>query len=228
MTSYVSGRRSGIERRHNSCTSDRRIRGDRRTPTSVATAGQPCNKPISLQDCCGQQLRALCISNPDSLVHLYWPQREQYFYENIERLRKNYSWLLVATPGHGLRKCSRPSLNFIVPDGDFLNGYPAAAVNRGFVHGLLIRRQAIYTWSNRRGFEVANVSVIPHPNVLRDHHINDDWKYDIGRKRYGAVDELDYAKFVRLATPNQDNARRVLIPEGEIVAWWRFSPKRKI
>jgi hypothetical protein len=129
-------------------------------------------------------------------------------------------WLLVATPGHGLRQSARPSVNFIVADRRFAEGYLGAARTRHLRHGLLIRRAAIAAFAARRGFELADVRVVRHPNAIPGHTVADDWKYDIGKYRHGSVDALSHAGFVRLATPSAEQARHIWIPSQAIVKVW--------
>jgi hypothetical protein len=168
-----------------------------------------------------QQVAQLCAPGPDYhyLVHLYWPGRECYFEENQKRMRDEGRWLLVATPGHGRRRPTRPSVNFFVADQRFAEGYPAAAQARNLRHGLVIDRDLISAWSTQSGYELADVKV-GHPNAIREHTEDQDWKLDSGNHRYGAVHDLRYAGVVRLATPISEQARHIWIPSEAIVRVW--------
>jgi len=143
---YSTERRSGVDRR--------------RSPRSALVLPKQCTRPIRFDDCSLPRLLALCNKERDCLVHLYWPQRVSYFEENLILLKEQERWLLVATPGHGLRGTQRPSLNFIVPNKEFVDHYPSAAQARCFHHGVLIRRAAIEDWSNRPGYEMAEIKVV--------------------------------------------------------------------
>ncbi|MFC5459611.1 hypothetical protein [Massilia niabensis] len=181
-----------------------------------------------LNNCSMQQFLEIFTEEFNCLVHLYWPKNAHYFEENLKLFRKNEPWLLTATPGHGIRQPECPSLNFFVPDKEFVRGYPNTVSARNLHRGLLIQRAAIEAWTDIPGYETANVRVIPHPNVLQNEHSSDDWKYDIGRYRRGAVHDISHAQFVRLATLRKDEARRIPIQRQDILAWWHLSSSSEL
>lgn len=190
---------------------------------------------ITRRSCCeqnalaGQELRPIfgtaahavrwCMTAPDCLVHLYWPDREEYFQENIVRLHDGNGWLFVATPGHGLRRCQRPTINFMVGDERFADGYLEAAKARGLRHGIIIQRSTFNVLTTLEDYELAPIGVVSHPNATGQ-DASKDWKFDIGKRRHTAVDRLSHAGFIRLATPHQQAARSVVVPQAAILLVW--------
>lgn len=172
----------------------------------------------TVERCSTRQLIKLCTQNPDCLVHMYWPDRANYFDANIPRLNKNGYWLLVATPGHGVFNPQRPTINFLLADNKFTQGFPSASRERGFSHGVLFRRAAIEQFANTTGYEFAEVRV-GHPHGFGEYAREEGWRYDIGQRRFAALHDLRFATVARLATPG-GWARRVHIPANAVVAWW--------
>jgi SAM-dependent methyltransferase len=170
-----------------------------------------------------RQLRKLCAGGDGHLVHLYWPDNERYFRENRDRLKSKGHWLFVATPGHGARLPDdvprRRSINFLVADDKFIEGYESAAEARGLRHGIMVRRSAIEDLSKLPGYDFAEVRV-GHPRRHRVTSFNDYWRFDIGSRRYGVLHDLQYATVVRLATPDGVAARRIRISHESVLAWW--------
>ncbi|WP_437306421.1 hypothetical protein [Sorangium sp. So ce388] len=156
-------------------------------------------------------------------MHLYWPEREEYFKQSRALLKAKGYWLFVATPGHGVRhgvqRPERRTINFLVADDAFAQGYESAAEARGFSHGVMVVRTAVERFSGFSGYEIAEVQV-GHPNGYGVRTVDDYWRFDIGNHRYGALHDLQFAKVVRLATPDGVAARRVRISSESIVAWW--------
>jgi hypothetical protein len=149
---------------------------------------------------------------------MYWANRAAYFDESIPRYYTRGHWLLVATPGHGVFNPQRPTINFLLANNKFTQGFPNASIARGISHGVMFRRAAIEQLGNTTGYEFAEVRV-GHPNGFGEYAREEGWRYDIGQRRVAALHDLRYATVARLATPG-GWARRVRIPASAIVAWW--------
>ncbi len=169
------------------------------------------SRASSLAEVCAKYRNA-----PNLLAHLYWPERTTYFTSNVESLKAGGDWLFTATPGHGVQKPTRPTLNFFEVNEGFMTALPAATLSRSLRHGVLLRRSALVAGS---GFELAEVRV-GHPGVdgVKDPAAN--WQFDIGNHRFGALGELSHAKVVRFATPYNVRSRRVVVRASDVVAYW--------
>jgi len=207
------------------CPSVRRCRNcrghghDRRNCPGLARSPMPPPPSLATIECRSmRQLLQLCSQNQDCLVHMYWPNREEHFRENIPRLKTLSHWLLVATPGHGAQKTERPTLNFLLPDNVFVQGYPSASRERGFRHGVLFRRTAIEQFDRQTGYDFAEVCV-NHPNAFKESERAEGWRYDIGSRRPKALHDLSYGTVARLATP-EGQSQHIRIPAEFVVAWW--------
>lgn len=190
-----------------------------RTPTAAPAepaAPTPAIDPDRLFD----DLRRLCRAQERLLAHLYWPRREQYYHESLRAHLASRGWLLVATPGHGVGKPDRPTINFLVADEAWALAYASAAESLGVRHGILIRRAAIEHFAGRRGYEFMDKVVVGHPSGHGVADSREFWKYDIGNHRYAALHDMRFATVARLATPEQQTARQIDIPSEAIVAWW--------
>lgn len=182
----------------------------------IAVPGAPAK---ILANCSLQKLLSLCSAQNDFLVHLYWPSRNHYFDDNLKRLGRNASWLLVATSGHGVGNSIRATINFLAADQVFAAGYPTAKQERNLHHGVLLRRAAIRQIATSTGYDAADV-LVGHPKGFGVHDTADYWRFDIGKYRFGALHALRNSTVVRLATPASELSRRVLIPSQDIIAWW--------
>lgn len=167
------------------------------------------------------RLRPICARDPDLLAHLYWPRNESYFEASRAHHAKGGSWRLTATTGHGLHSEDHPwpTLNFFVATVPWLITYQEAAVRRGIRHGVLLRRTAIQALSQRRGFDFAEVTP-RYPGAGDITNPGDFWKFDIGKRRFAALDVMQHANVVRLATPAPESARCIDVPGDAIVASW--------
>ncbi|WP_437624979.1 hypothetical protein [Sorangium sp. So ce1151] len=160
-----------------------------------------------------------CSSRGEFLVHLYWPERMNYFRTCSETFDGGGAWLLVATPHHGVHEPDRPTINFLVADREFAKHYQTAAEARGFHHGLMVRRSAMENVIRRRGYELAAVAV-GHPSGYGVTDPGEYWRYDIGNHRFAVLESLRFATVVRLATPQAPGARSVELDAESVVAWW--------
>lgn len=192
---------------------------DRRNCPFLAHLLVPPSFSPTTGECCSiQRLLQLCSQDRDFLVHIYWPHREEYFHANIPLLKTHHLWRLVSTPGHGVLKPVRPTINFFLANSVFAQGYPSASCARGFRHGVLFRRAAIERFANTRGYDFAEVRV-GHPNGFKERRSAEYWRYDIGKWRLAALHDLRFATVVRLATP-EGVAQYVHVPADAVVAWW--------
>lgn len=117
---------------------------DRRNCRVLADSLAPApHTAATVERCSTLQLVKLCTQNPDCLVHLYWPSRAVYFFENFPRLNTRGHWLLVATSGHGVFNPERPTINFLLANNEFTQGFPTASRARSFNHGVMFHRAAI-------------------------------------------------------------------------------------
>jgi len=121
--------------------------------------------------------------------------------------------------GHGVHGAERPTVNFLSADDVFARGYPTAARARGLLHGLMISRPFLKRLLLVAGYELADVRV-GHPNAFDVYDIEEYWRFDIGKYRFGALHDLRNATVVRLATPAVQSKREIWIPREAIVAWW--------
>jgi hypothetical protein len=190
---------------------------DRRTcPSLLSSVAPPAGGTIEW--CSTAQLLKLCKPEPDFLVHMYWRKRENFFYENIVRLETVGHWLLVATPGHGVFKPQRPTINFLLANHVFARNFQSASLARGIEHGVVFHRAAIEQLAGIKGYEFVEV-LVGHPNAVGELNREEGWRYDIGQRRFAALDDLCYATVARLATPG-GQAQHVNIPADAVVAWW--------
>ena len=172
-----------------------------------------------------ERLRRLCASGDRLLAHLYWSENAHYFEDSRSAYLQGEGWLLKATPGHGVshperdRQKSRPTINFFVADEAWANAYAIAAEHRSIQNGILLDRTALEQIARRPGFEFAEVCP-KHPNALGVVDPDEFWKYDVPSRRFGALHEMRYATVVRLATPELDSKRRIILPNEAIVACW--------
>ncbi|MDC3960684.1 hypothetical protein [Polyangium jinanense] len=143
----------------------------------------------------------------------------KYFEDNRDKYRNGGSWSFTATPGHGVHRPLRPTINFFVADTIFAASHEEAAKARGLKHGILIRRSAIERVADGDEFQLADVKV-GHPLSYGQTDPREYWRFDLGNHRFASVAALRYATVVRLATPEGDLRREVSIPRDAIVAWW--------
>jgi hypothetical protein len=161
----------------------------------------------------------LCQSG-EYLAHLYWPQRFEYFEVNRDLYLDGDVWCLKATLYHGVNQSDRPTINFLAADEEFRENYSSAAQSRGLEHGILIERSYIeQVAENYRGYEFEEVTP-SHPRAYGVSDPDEFWKFDIPQHRKGVLGELSHATVVRLATPVEDKARYIFLPQESIAAWW--------
>ena len=188
-------------------------RASARTPAAIRATGLH------------EQLRQVCAREDRLLAHLYWSERENFFEASRSAYLRGEGWLLVATPGHGVRHPERPpeearrTLNFFVADEAWANAYAIAAEHRGIHHGILLDRAVIERLALRPGFEFAEVCP-KHPNAFGVVDPDEFWKFDVPSRRFGALHDMCYATVARLATPEPESKRRIIIPSEAIVAYW--------
>lgn len=164
-------------------------------------------------------LEALCAGRAGLLAHLYWTRNISYFAANRDSFLRKGDWCITATPGHGVGRPIRPTVNFFVADLAFAQAYRRAALSRGIHHGVLVTRALIEGLAEAPGFEMAEVQV-GHPAAHGSVDERDGWRFDIGQHRFRAVAELSRNTVLRLATPNAPTARQVRVPSNAVVAWW--------
>lgn len=187
----------------------------RTRPAEPATAAPQVIPPDGLFD----ELRRLCSGQERVLAHLYWPPREDFYEASRRAYTRGQGWPLVATPGHGVARPDRPTVNFFIVDDAWVTSYARLAESRGVRHGLFIQRSAIEQLARRPGFEFAEVRV-GHPH---SHGVVDPekfWKFDIPNHRYAALHELRLATVARLATPEPQDTRRLDVPGDAVIMLW--------
>jgi hypothetical protein len=189
-------------------------------PPRASTAEPAVPTPsVAPPDRLFDHLRRLCSGQEALLAHLYWPEREHYYQESLRAHLDGSGWPLVATPGHGVGRPDRPTVNFLIADEAWVTAYASAAESRNIRHGLLLRRAAIEQLARRPGYQFAEV-IVGHP---QGHGVDDPgefWKFDIGNHRFKALHEMRFATVARLATPELERERRLIIPSDAIVACW--------
>lgn len=163
-----------------------------------------------------EKLRALC-REPNLLAHLYWQENYPHFERSRDAHLRGAPWRLKATPHHGVGKTDRPTLNFLAANTEWVDSYAAAAEQRTFHHGLLLRRAALRALVDEPDYQLDDVEPkYPGPAVS----VIDHWQYDVPHQRFAALDAMARCQVVRLATPPADRARYVDIPAKAIVTWW--------
>lgn len=181
--------------------------------------GPPPPPPSIPPDGRYERLRRICASESGLLAHLYWPNREHFFETSRSAYLLGEGWLLKATQWHGVSRPERPTINFLVADETWLNSYASAAEARGVHHGILIRRATIEQIAHHRGFEFAEVTV-GHPSGRGVVDPAEFWKFDIGNHRYAVLHEMRFCTVARLATPEADSQRSIILPNQDIIACW--------
>jgi hypothetical protein len=189
---------------------DRRNCPELQVPTRAGAVIGPCSI---------KQVGHLCRGRELLLAHLYWPasEKEKYFKENLTNYHDNGGWTFVATPKHGVHSPPRPTVNFFAADDTFASSYEEAAEERGFRHGVLIKRSEIEGIATQPEFDCADVRV-GHPHSYGETDADQFWRFDIGNHRFTSVGALRFATVVRLATPAR--RRTVRISRDAVVAWW--------
>lgn len=153
------------------------------------------------------------------LAHLYWPRNEGHFNASRRAHHAGEGWPLKATPFHGVSRPERPTINFFVVDEDWVTGYERTAASRGVAHGIVVRRLAIERCAQPPAYEFVEVTVAhPHGKGVTDPR--EFWKYDIGNHRFSALQDMRSSTVARFATPEKDEARRIVVPGDAIVFYW--------
>ncbi len=155
--------------------------------------------------------------DPNLLAHLYWKENYRHFERSRDAHLRGAAWRLKATPYHGVGKLERPTLNFLAANTEWVDRYAKAAEQREFHHGLLLRRAALAALEDKTRYELVDVEPkYPGTEVDRREY----WRYDIGRQRFAALDDMARCQVVRFATPLDEHARFIDLAVEDIIAWW--------
>ncbi|RYE79464.1 MAG: hypothetical protein EOO74_03675 [Myxococcales bacterium] len=159
---------------------------------------------------------AQCRSNKSVVAHLYFEGNERYFEEERDRYESGDMWTFTATPGHGVGRPKRKTINFLIANNEFANNYVEAAISKGFIHGVLVKRSALEVYNEFKGFDFCEV--IPgHPNIYSD-VLENYWRYDIPQHRRGVLGALSHAIVARVAVGARTDG--IGVAQEDVITWW--------
>ncbi len=188
----------------------------------IMTCNNSSHEEISSAYHTVESVRQICENSDGLLAHLYWNNNSKFFEKNLENYRNDSNWLFMATTGHGIHKPPRPTINFFIADNNFAYFFQQAAQSRNVKHGVLIKRATIQNISTKPGYDFVEVQVKYPYYFDQNNDLSEFWKYDIGRHRFASMAELRYTNVARLATPEDESLRQVIINKEDIIAYWNF------